>query len=508
MIGRQHPFMRRLAGRCSIGLLLVSVSATVLAQDRPADQEDHLPATGVVTKASPIFRDRDDLRRPIILVPSGTKVQVLRKEGPWYEIAFTDDRLGEQTAYISPFDVKLETDDSAQAEGLKTSGTVSQRGFIEGRAFGFFQKAPNDATLGISDMLMREEVFAKPKRWLQLAAGLGLRNNSHGQVEDDWHLDYDDRSVLRPHIATQRLSASVTTSHFTLDAGKQFIRWGRADILSPTDRFAPRDYLNVLDSEFLSVWGVRTSIQAAGETFEGVWVPRMTPSRLPLLTQRWSVIPPEANGFVLQDNGSIFPRRGEAGARWSHTGRFEMGLSFFDGFNHLPDISPEVDPVRGILALTRTYPKLRTYGGEFAVPTRWLAAKGEAAYFTSPTGDEYVLYVLEAERQVGEWLFDGGYTGEVVTKDRHELSFAAERGLARSIIGRVSYTVDPRRTVAIEAAARQNGHGFYAKGEYSQAFRQHWRLTLAGVGIGGKADDFLGQYDHNAHVSATLRWSF
>ena len=80
--------------------------------------------------------------------------------------------------------------------------------------------------------------------------------------------------------------------------------------------------------------------------------------------------------------------------------------------------------------------------------------------------------------------------------------------MARSIIGKVSYAIDPRRTVSIEGAARQDGHGLYARGEYSQIFGQHWRLTLAAIGIGGKDDDFLGQYRRNSHASATLRLSF
>ncbi len=127
---------------------------------------------------------------------------------------------------------------------------------------------------------------------------------------------------------------------------------------------------------------------------------------------------------------------------------------------------------------------------------RWLTLKGEAAYFTSPSGtsEEYVLYVIEVERQVGEWTLDGGYTGEVVTVSNDTLPFAPDRGVAKSIIGRVAYTVDPRRTVAVEGAAHQNGKGFYIKGEFSEAFGQHWRLTVSGVGLAGDSDDFLGQY--------------
>jgi hypothetical protein len=236
----------------------------------------------------------------------------------------------------------------------------------------------------------------------------------------------------------------------------------------------------------------------------------MTPSRLPLLSQRWTVAPAEATGFTLKDNGSIFPKVSEQGVRWSHAGRFEMGLSFFNGFNHFPDIGADVDAIHGVIGLTRTYPDLRTYGGEFSIPTKVATLKSETAFFTSPisSNEEYVLYVVEAERQVGEWLFDGGYAGLVVTKPRERRAFDAERGLARSIIGRASYTVNPRRSVAIEAAVRQNAGGFYAKGEYSEAFGQHWRITLAGVGIAGKSDDFLGQYDRNSHSSVTVRLSF
>jgi hypothetical protein len=381
---------------------------------------------------------------------------------------------------------------------------------VEGLGFGFPQASPNDDTRGVGDARLREEIFLKPRRWLQFAGGVDVRGNSHTQVEDTWRLDFNDRSALRPRLAIRRLSASIATSHLTIDAGKQFIRWGRADILSPTDRFAPRDYMNVIDSEFLPVLGTRVSVPIASETFEFVWLPRMTPSRLPLLTQRWTVAPPEAAGFVLEDGGSVFPKGSEQGFRWNHVGRIEMGLSYFNGFNHLADVNPKVDFTHGVVELVREYPALRTYGAELAVPTALVTLKGESAYFTSPTstGEEYVLYVVEGERQVGEWVFDGGYIGEVVTKSRPTFSFDAERGLAKSLIGRASYTVDSRKTITIETAVRQNGQGLYAKGEFSEALSRHWRMTLDAVKLAGNENDFLGQYHRNSQLSLAIRLSF
>src|SRR5204863_2626664 len=119
----------------------------------------------------------------------------------------------------------------------------------------------------VGDLLAREEVFVKPAAWLQFAAGVELRANSHDQIEDDWRIDFGDRGVRRPRIAVRRLAATVTRGRFTIDVGKQFIRWGKADILNPTDRFAPRDFLNVVDTEFLGVTGVRGVAQRERDAF-------------------------------------------------------------------------------------------------------------------------------------------------------------------------------------------------------------------------------------------------
>ena len=388
---------------------------------------------------------------------------------------------------------------------------LSHRGFLDGSVVLFPEDAPNDPTQVVGDLLGREELFVKPARWLQFAAGVDVRANSHDQVDDSWKPDFGDRGTLRPPVEVRRLTATFTRGPLTVDAGKQFIRWGKTDILNPTDRFAPRDFLNVVDTEFIGVTAVRGVVTAGAETFEGVWVPRFTPSRVPLLDQRWTVVPTSAAGVPLVDAGAAFPDGSQIGVRWGHMGSgFEYSLSFFDGFNHLPNIDVAVRSTPLRAELTRTYPSIRTYGGDAAVPTRWFTVKGEAAYFTtsSPATDEYLLYVLQLERQTGEWVFMAGYAGEVVTLRRSTLDFAPDRGLTRSIVGRASYTIGPTRSVAFESAIRQNGAGAYGKAEYSQSRGNHWRATVAGVLIRGDSDDFLGQYRQNSYLKAALRYSF
>ena len=68
--------------------------------------------------------------------------------------------------------------------------TISQRGFAEGLATWYPQEAPNDPTHLVADMYVREEVFFKPAPWVQFAAGIDFRANSHDQVEEAWRVDY------------------------------------------------------------------------------------------------------------------------------------------------------------------------------------------------------------------------------------------------------------------------------------------------------------------------------
>ena len=395
--------------------------------------------------------------------------------------------------------------------------TFTQRGFLDGIVLLFPQDAPNDSTRAVGEFVAREEASAKWAQWIQVAAGVEVRANSHDQVEDSWRLDASDRGALRPRLSLRRATATITRGAFTIDVGKQFIRWGKTDIVTPTDRFAPRDFLNVVDNEFLAVTGVRASAQLSSDSVEVVWVPRFTPSRIPLLNQRWTAVAESPAPFAIVDRGAELPSGSQAGVRWSHVGGvIEYALSFFDGFNHLPSIDVASGPAPFEVDVMRVYPRIHEYGADVAMPTRWFTIKGETAYFRraeqapalQTAADDYILYVVQLERQTGEWLLVGGYAGEIVTERRAVLTFAPDRGMTKSIVGRASYTIDTNRSVAFECAVRQDGAGEYGKLEYSQARGQHWRTTIAAVGIGGHSDDFLGQYNRNSHLKVSLRYSF
>lgn len=395
---------------------------------------------------------------------------------------------------------------------LLLAQNLTQRGFIETRAITYPQAAPGDSGRIVGDALLRWEGDFSPTPWLTISSSLDARTDTHRQVLRNAAFDTNGRTIQRPALSMRRMSASIHRGKFTAEVGRQFIRWGKTDILNPTDRFAPKDYLSsVVDTDFLGVNAVRTTYESGSNTIDAVWQPIFTPSRTPLLNQRWTVLPSDTNGLAIKDGAARYPGGSQYGVRWNHLASgYEYSLSFFDGRQNLPSFNATLFPaLQPSLALERIYPRLRLYGGDVAVPLSWFTLKSEAAYFSSPTpgAQEYVLYVTQVERLVKEWSFVGGYAGSYTTRQpASQLQFAADRGFAKSFVGRAGLTIDANRSLAIESAVRAKGS--FVRFEYTQAAGQHWRTTAGVAWIRGDMSDFLGQYRRNSYASLAIRYSF
>ncbi len=383
----------------------------------------------------------------------------------------------------------------------------TQRGFLETTALVFPQDAPNDSVHAVGEALFRYEAFYKLTD-LRFAAAVDARIDTHQETDRTWGDVWWDRARRRPLFAVRSLNATYTHGRLTVQAGKQLIRWGKADVLTPTDRFAPRDFLNVVDSDFLPITAARVTYGTQSDTLDLILSPRLAPSRVPLLNQRWAVLPP---GIPVYELSPAFPGGSQFGARFNHIGTVaEYSFSFYNGYDHLPLFHVQPDFVLQRADVQRFYPQMRMYGADAAAPLGWATLKGEAAYFTStnPESDNYALWVLQLERSPGEWSLVVGYAGQVTTEHRNALGFSPVRGFTRAVVAHAGYTIDVNRSLAFETVVRQNGQGVYAKAEYSQAFGQHWRATAGFALLRGDAADFLGQYRRNSHAILTLRYSF
>jgi hypothetical protein len=391
---------------------------------------------------------------------------------------------------------------------VASAQTFEQRGFIEATGLFFPQTTPNDSSYEIGEVLVRYEAFYRPSPEWRFAADLDFRSDTHHETERDPGISWWDRERRRPMFDMRRLSVTYTHGKLTVEAGRQFIRWGKTDIVNPTDRFAPRDYLNVVANDFLGVTAARVTYGTQSDTIDLVASPRFTPSRIPILDQRWAAVPA---GIPLYSVDPVYPGGSQFGARWNHIGTgAEYSLSFYNGFDTSPLLLTQVRFVPLSVGLQPYYPQLRMYGGDLAVPLPFVTVKAEAGYFTSNSAraDEYGLFVTQLERQMGEWTFVAGYAGQAISSHGTAFAYSPQRGLTRAVVARASYTIDVNRAFALETAVRQNGRGYYVKPEYSQALGQHWRVTVGFSLIRGDDGDFLGQYRRNSFGLLSFRYSF
>src|SRR6185369_12351941 len=189
----------------------------------------------------------------------------------------------------------------------------------------------------------------------RLAGALDARADTHLETEREPGLSFQDRERRRPAFEVRRLSATYSRGKLTIEAGKQFIRWGKTDVLNPTDRFAPRDCVNVVDNDFLGITAGRLTYGTQSNTIDLVFSPRFTPSRVPLVNQRWAVLPA---GIPIVEQSPDFPGGPQFGARWNHIGGgAEYSLSFYNGFDHLPLFRGQLEFPQLRVAIQRYYPQ-------------------------------------------------------------------------------------------------------------------------------------------------------
>jgi len=401
------------------------------------------------------------------------------------------------------------------AQNTLWAQNFDQRGFFENQTLFYPQTASGDSGRVVNQDLFRWEASYKAGDWFKLSGSFDARTDSHRQVEREFRLDVDDRSIQRPAFSLRQLSVTLHKRFVTAEIGRQFIRWGKTDILTPTDRFAPKDYLSsVVDSDFLGVAAARLTLTHANDSLDLVWQPWFTPVRTPLLNQRWTVLPPEAAGVAITDEGARYPGGSAVGARWNHVATgYEYSLSYYRGHDYFPLLQAATPTfpygAAPAIQVERYYPQMQMIGGDSAIQLPWVTVKGEAGYFTSSTSgaQNYVLYVIQVERQIKEWSLVGGYAGDSVTHGPALVAqFAPDRGFARSFVGRASLTIDVNRSVTFETAVRAAGS--FLRAEYSQAFGQHWRVTPGIAWIRGDMTDFLGQYRRNSYATLAVRYSF
>ncbi len=174
---------------------------------------------------------------------------------------------------------------------------------------------------------------------------------------------------------------------FDLRLGKQFIFWGKADWINPTDNINPWDYQNIaaeIEDYRIPVMAARFTLYLGGWSLEGVLIPRFQPNKIPI------EVPKTMGPYPVEKLPAALPENRLANAEWamklsSQWLGIDYSISYFQGFHKFPDIriQPRLNAyhVPEAILWQEQYNPIQIIGGDFVVTQgRWVI-KGEGAYF-------------------------------------------------------------------------------------------------------------------------------
>ena len=391
------------------------------------------------------------------------------------------------------------------------TGIWWQRGFVENRTLYYPQPAKNDSTLWVNESLLRWEFGLRLGGSWKIYGGLDAQTDTHDQVLRSLHLSLFDRDLKRPPFALRTLFAQYTRGPFRLEAGKQVLRWGVADLFPPTDTFAARDALSPSGADYLGTWAVRGVYDSGPGSVEILYFPRFTPSRAPLAEQRWVIAPASTAFYRLRFEGVEYPGGPQFGVRYHRIlSPVEFSGCYFEGFQNFPSLPVTYLVLPRILEYRGVYPKNRMVGADVTAPWRGVLWKAESSYTRSLTNlaDDYWVFVVQAERLRDKWQWTAGYTGAFRVEDRHTSQLPVNRSFTKSFSGRVSWSPISKNLLSAESFLQQNGKAFVCRLLYSRELARSFRATAGYIWITGSPDELIGTYHINSYATMQFRYSF
>ena len=212
-------------------------------------------------------------------------------------------------------------------------------------------------------------------------------------------VDFNFEDARETGLATESRSAAMDVypvetyidyygSFFDLRLGKQFIFWGTADWINPTDNINPWDYKNIsaeIEDYRIPVNAAKLDLYLGNSKLEGIAVFHFLPNKVPMR------FPEKMGHLTVEEKDPVLPEgklsNTELGLRFSsQLASVDFSLSYFRGFSKFPSVvfHPVFDgylPGPVSMAVIPRYDRIQVFGADFVTTRERFAFKGEGAYF-------------------------------------------------------------------------------------------------------------------------------
>lgn len=436
------------------------------------------------------------------------------------------------------------------------SGTSSQltdhiklRGFIESMAGTDIQRdEPNEHQYDLRNLFKLEGVLDTSSSDLSRSSASGKRFQGLLSVQGDYLWMGPDHDYEDFRLDLHEAALLLATDRYDVKLGKQIVRWGKTDQVSPVDNLNPQDLrqlnLRELEDRKIPIWMARGRLFSGNHTVEGVYIPWFEPARIDYFDSDWAVyrqiradvkdgpLPPAMQSYllsrnVLEEEPAKILRNSEFGGRVTTAlSAWDVGLSYLYGWENTPYFSSF--PIKNLnvaggftsenllaglsgAVLTDTpiqveYLRQSVVGAEFETTVGQLGLRGEAAYFNrvsflarNLTSIHHPVfhYVLGMDySSPSDWYANlqwshqimGGSDEQILYVDRNDLALLAElsQALWRGQL-----------TVGVKGSYNLGNGSFYLQPEIILKKFKNIELFLGANIFEGDGDSVWGLYDKN-----------
>jgi hypothetical protein len=359
----------------------------------------------------------------------------------------------------------------------------------------------------------------------------GARVSESLRLQGEGYVSRQDMASRRPDNSRSVLReayADAVRDALDLRIGKQIIAWGRADRFNPTDNLTPRDFTLLVaddDDQRIGAAAIKADYRAGTLTYTAAWLARFDSNTVPL-----GRLPPGvslARVPVAGEHRQVAFKIDQTGSA------IDWSLSYFNGFDLNPDVSPlALGAAGGTLALRNN--RIRVLGFDAASAIGRTGLRAETAYIRTedregrnPFVKNANLYtVLGAERVFGESL---SVTAQYLTRlverfhGAEEIADPALRELAlvqaalsnqldrtnRAVAWRVSRRW-LHQTLDTEASAVYSigRHDYALRLKLRYAIDDQWSIAGGGDRFRGRAHTTYGRLRDNSAAYVQLKYSF
>ncbi len=309
------------------------------------------------------------------------------------------------------------------------------------------------------------------------------------------------------------------TNSIDLTVGKQIIRWGKTDQISPVDNLNPQDLREFIIPDFedrkIPNWMARGRFFSDFATIEGVYLPFFEPSRMDYFGTDWAIFQHLNQRSVHEEEPASNLKNGECGVRVTTTvAGWDLGLSYLYAWEDLPYF--ETFPTdSGDVRVT--YKRLDILGFEFETTVGEIGLRGEAAYFDSQS---FLTENLTSTRKIvyhyilgvdysgeNDWYINIQFSHQIIKNyDSTILYFNRNNP---SLCGEISkefwegyFEADLKYNFAL------NENSFYLSPRIICSYVPNLDITLGLNIFEGDPDTLMGLYDANDQVYIDFKYHF